>query len=93
MDADLKALGTQLMIYENIASRLPAQEGGVRTLLQESRTESGRRVPRLLEAEPLDPWGRPYQYRSPALHSKEGYDLFSLGPDGVVSPDDIGNWD
>jgi general secretion pathway protein G len=42
---------------------------------------------------PLDPWGEPYQYRSPGTHNKTGYDLFSKGPDkteGTV--DDIGNW-
>lgn len=38
------------------------------------------------------PWGRPYQYRSPATRSRMDYDLYSLGPDGVESQDDIGNW-
>jgi type II secretion system protein G len=93
VDGDLHALGTQLMIYENIAGRLPTQGEGLKALLKESRAESGRRVRKLLGSEPLDPWGRPYQYRIPALHSKEGYDLFSLGSDGGVSSDDIGNWD
>lgn len=41
---------------------------------------------------PLDPWGREYQYRSPALKSSVGYDIWSLGPDGIPSADDIGNW-
>ncbi|HEU5080221.1 MAG TPA: type II secretion system major pseudopilin GspG [Opitutaceae bacterium] len=41
---------------------------------------------------PLDPWGRPYQYRYPGTHNKETYDLFSLGPDGQESDDDIKNW-
>ncbi len=41
---------------------------------------------------PLDPWKRPYQYRYPGTHNKTGYDVFSFGPDGVESDDDIGNW-
>ena len=41
---------------------------------------------------PSDPWGRPYQYRCPGVHNPNGYDLWSLGPDGVPSRDDIGNW-
>lgn len=41
---------------------------------------------------PLDPWKHPYQYRNPGTHNKSGYDLFSFGPDGVESDDDIGNW-
>jgi general secretion pathway protein G len=39
-----------------------------------------------------DPWGKQYQYKQPAERSKKGYDLYSLGPDGVESEDDIGNW-
>ncbi len=42
---------------------------------------------------PLDPWGEPYQYRSPGTHNKTGYDLFSKGPDKTEgTEDDIGNW-
>jgi len=39
---------------------------------------------------PNDPWGNPYQYLSPGTHGK--IDISSLGPDGVASDDDIGNW-
>ncbi|HEY9150542.1 MAG TPA: type II secretion system protein GspG, partial [Gammaproteobacteria bacterium] len=39
---------------------------------------------------PVDPWGNPYQYLSPGTHSS--IDIYSLGPDGVPSDDDIGNW-
>ncbi len=41
---------------------------------------------------PCDPWGHDYQYRSPGLKNPRSYDLWSLGPDGVPSDDDIGNW-
>ena len=50
------------------------------------------RGPYLDDAHKLkDPWGRPYQYRYPATKSKQPYDVYSLGPDGVESADDIGN--
>lgn len=40
-----------------------------------------------------DPWGNPYQYVCPGTHSREGYDLWSLGPDMADgTEDDIGNW-
>ncbi len=42
---------------------------------------------------PIDPWGHDYQYNYPAVESGKVFDLFSLGPDGVVSEDDIVNWD
>jgi len=37
-----------------------------------------------------DPWLNEYQYISPGEHSE--IDIFSFGPDGVESEDDIGNW-
>lgn len=40
----------------------------------------------------LDAWNRMLQYRSPGNHNIESYDLFSYGPDGVESDDDIKNW-
>lgn len=39
------------------------------------------RGPYLRKAVPLDPWGRPYLYRSPA-RGAEGFELQSLGRDG-----------
>ena len=32
---------------------------------------------------PLDPWGRPYAYRSPGERNPAGYDLVTLGRDGT----------
>ncbi len=40
-----------------------------------------------------DPWGHPYQYRSPGTHKPDSFDVWSRGPDGVDgSQDEIGNW-
>jgi len=42
---------------------------------------------------PMDPWGEPYQYRYPGTHNKNGYDIWSKGPDKQDGTgDDIGNW-
>jgi len=41
----------------------------------------------------LDEWKKPLQYASPGRHNKDGYDLWSVGPDGQDgTTDDIGNW-
>ncbi|MDH5660577.1 MAG: type II secretion system protein GspG, partial [Gammaproteobacteria bacterium] len=37
-----------------------------------------------------DPWGNEYLYLFPGTHGE--LDLYSLGPDGQPSDDDIGNW-
>lgn len=42
---------------------------------------------------PNDPWGEPYVYRYPGTKTKNGYDVFSKGPDKIEgTADDIGNW-
>jgi general secretion pathway protein G len=38
----------------------------------------------------IDPWGKPYIYLNPDKYG-EVY-IYSLGPDGIPSQDDIGNW-
>ncbi len=42
---------------------------------------------------PVDPWKEPYVYRYPGTKNKNGYDVFSKGPDKTEgTADDIGNW-
>lgn len=42
----------------------------------------------------IDPWGRPYIYKSPGEHNSDSYDLYSAGKDGQpVTEDDIKNWE
>ena len=42
----------------------------------------------------IDPWGNKYRYRSPAeAHPAQGYEIWSIGPDGKSgTPDDIWIW-
>lgn len=45
----------------------------------------------------VDPWGQPYEYRSPGEIHEDGYDLWSRGPDktdddGKEGSDDVKNW-
>lgn len=43
---------------------------------------------------PKDPWGNEYQLVVPGTHNPNGYDVFSIGPDGAAgTADDVGNWD
>jgi general secretion pathway protein G len=73
---DIRAIRS-LMLLE---TGLPATEPGLQWLV-----DTGR-LPFL----PLDPWGRSYQYRNPG--KEYAYELFSLGPDGVESQDDVIAW-
>ncbi|MGB9766700.1 MAG: type II secretion system major pseudopilin GspG [Sulfurihydrogenibium sp.] len=39
---------------------------------------------------PLDPWGRPYQFKCPGDHGP--FDIYSLGPNGKLDDKAITNW-
>lgn len=45
-----------------------------------------------LRASAIDPWGNRYRYKYPGEKNPDTYDVWSLGPDGKPSSDDIGNW-
>lgn len=86
-----------------IQARVQDEMRGIYTYLNNRRQQQGTPLPNteeglesLVNAEgvngvlvniPFDPWGRPYQYRYPG--KRNAMDLFSLGPDGVESQDDI----
>ena len=76
----------------------PSTELGLEALVKAPAGSEGRwKGPYLKEAEiPRDPWERPYQYKFPGvknINGAKGYDVWSLGADGVINTDDdIGNW-
>ena len=74
----------------------PTTELGLDALIKAPAGKEGKwNGPYLKEAtKPEDPWGNAYQYRFPGtknINGAKGYDIWSLGPDGVESADDIGN--
>lgn len=93
VETDIKTLMTQLKLYEARNATPPTTEQGLGALVERPDTEPlPDRWSQLLEEPLIDPWNRPYEYSYPAKRSKRAYDIFSLGPDGVESADDIGNW-
>lgn len=93
--SDVKTWETNLVRYKTKAMMLPTQQQGLAAMVTQPTVEPlPKRWSALAKPEALmDPWGRPYQYRNPGKKDPAGYDLYSLGPDGVEgSPDDVGNW-
>jgi general secretion pathway protein G len=87
-----ETLETPLTAYRVNMGRYPTTEEGLLALVaQPSDDAINWRGPYVKKMNP-DPWGNPYQYKSPAERSNTGYDLWSFGPDGQESGDDIGNW-
>ncbi len=93
--ADIKGnLSLALKLYEVDNGRYPTTEQGLRALCEKPAsppTPKNWKGP-YLEEEPLDPWRKPYGYRYPGSHPPRDYDVYSLGPDGVESEDDVTNW-
>ncbi len=89
-EAQLQHIQTQLQTYETFNLRLPTTAQGLKALVEKPSTQPvPKRWKQLLTELKPDPWGNPYQYRNPGTKNKDGYDLFSFGPDGVESGDDI----
>jgi general secretion pathway protein G len=93
---DIEAnLAMALDLYRLDAGAYPTTEQGLSALLQEPTAfpvPDNWGGPYLKKKKlPEDPWQREYQYLSPGLHNEGSYDLFSFGPDGMESGDDITN--
>ncbi len=87
--SDIDQLTTALLMYRANTSYVPTTEQGLQALIERPTAEPlPPRWKQMLEAPLLDPWNHPYVYREPDDFSGK-FELFSLGPDGVESADDI----
>jgi len=87
-------LKVPLRTYQMQVGDFPSTAEGLGALLAAPAGKADRWRGPYIEGKaiPLDPWGRPYQYRYPGTKNKTGYDLFSFGPGGVEDEKSIGNW-
>lgn len=84
--AQVAALRSALDTYRLDVGQYPTTEQGLKALLQRPPGSTRWSGPYMQKAIPPDPWGRPYQYRSPGEHGD--FDLFSFGRDGQVGGSD-----
>lgn len=99
--SDILAISTSLEIYRLDNFSYPTTQQGLDALVKPPRSAPlpGNWSPQgYLKSVPVDPWGTPYQYLYPGVHSANGgYDLYSLGadraPGGEGYAADIGNWE
>ena len=88
--ADLTAIETQLNVYKKQNGSYPTTEQGLRALVvQPTSSPVPQDWVQLFRELPVDPWQHAYIYRFPSAKDANTFDLFSLGPDGVESSDDI----
>ncbi|MFZ4115553.1 MAG: type II secretion system major pseudopilin GspG [Chthoniobacterales bacterium] len=89
--SDIQAISMQLRTYEMLNFRKPTTEQGLAALVQPPSADP-RPIhwKKLMESVPIDPWGNPYVYRNPGKYRPDGYDLYSLGPQGKEGEGNIG---
>jgi general secretion pathway protein G len=78
--AQIEAFGRALDAYRLDVGGYPSTEQGLAALTTPPDGDSRWDGPYLQKAVPADPWGRPYQYRSPGQGGE--FDLYSNGKDG-----------
>jgi type II secretion system protein G len=84
-------LKTALQAYQLDVGSFPSTTQGLQALRippLNMRDPTKWQGPYLEKDVPLDPWGKPYQYRSPGVHNPETFDVWAVGPDAK----EIGNW-
>ena len=76
----IELLGAALDQFKLDVGRYPTSQEGLQALQQSPGNAPGWEGPYLKKDVPRDPWGNPYQYRSPGEHGE--YDVSSFGSDG-----------
>jgi len=92
--AQIELFGAALDAFRLDTGRYPATEEGLKALREKPSGAENWDGPYLPKEIPLDPWGKPYVYKSPGEHGE--YDLISFGLDGVEGGEgenqDIVSW-
>lgn len=95
---DIKSLEEALGLFKLDNGFFPSTQQGLEALV--SKPDQGRIPTRFpaggyLKRVPADPWGHPYIYLAPGLHSQD-FDLISYGADGQAGGEgvdaDINSW-
>lgn len=88
---DILAIENALEMYKLDNGIYPSTEQGIRALVEQPTTAP---LPSdwqgYLKSIPQDPWGRPYHYVCPGVHS--AVDIYTLGPSPEANQPFVANW-
>ena len=91
--AEIGSFKTAIQEFEIDCGRFPTSDEGLAALKQAPAGVQNFKQGGYMDDIPNDPWGHPYVYKCPGQHHPDGFDVYSVGPDGQAgSDDDIGNW-
>ena len=89
----ISTFSTALDAYEVDTGHYPRGKSGLMDLVTMPRDAQNWKGPYMKDQVPKDPWGFDYVYECPGKHNPNGYDLYSVGPDGRAGgDDDVTNW-
>lgn len=83
--SQVELLSASLDAYRMDNDVYPSTDQGLESLRRQPLSDpapTNWRGPYLRKEVPMDPWGRPYVYRSPGEANPWGFDLLSYGRDG-----------
>lgn len=89
--ADFSTIATVLKLYRLDNYNYPSSEQGLEALVEKPTIDpipTNWKKSGYLDDLPLDPWGRPYLYLSPAEFGDGDFDIYTLGADGVTGGED-----
>jgi general secretion pathway protein G len=93
--AQISGFMTALDSYFLDSGQFPTTQQGLAVLRNKPDGLAKWKGPYLLKEIPLDPWGNPYQYRSPGRNG--GYEIVSFGTDGKEGGEnensDVTSWE
>lgn len=93
--AQIELLGTALDTFRLDVGRYPTSDEGLQALRQKPGGIDRWDGPYLKKELPMDPWSKPYIYKSPGEHGP--YDILSYGADGAPGGEgdnrDIASWE
>jgi general secretion pathway protein G len=93
--AQIELFGTALDTFRLDVGRYPTSDEGLQALRQKPGGLERWDGPYLKKELPLDPWSKPYVYRSPGEHGP--YEIVSYGADGTPGGEgdnrDITSWE
>ncbi len=87
---DIKVIQKALVRFHDANRSYPTTDEGLESLSINPDISKYPNHKKQIKMNLIDPWGNPYKYESPGNHLK--IDIYSFGADGILSDDDVGNW-
>ena len=87
-DTQIAMIKGALGMYRLDVGSYPTTENGLAALTRQPSSTNFWDGPYLDDEVPIDPWGKPYQYRRQKSGLQE-FSLYSFGADGVEGGDDL----